>query len=144
MLETIQLSELTTIASAILVIGGAAIFIVNAVKKTMYKFSKETIDTAFVTFSEDFTKKIDILSQKIETNLQESSESNKKVEKYLLSSARERINQAHEYYMEKGKINTHTLYALEDMYCNYKGFNGNSFTDKQMDELRNLDQIRDY
>jgi len=141
MFEQINLTDITTFGSAILIIGGATTYIVNVVKKTITKVSKEAIDNAFENFSKDFTEKINLLSNQLELHLKEGAESNKKIEHCLLTSARERINQAHEHYLAAGKISTHTLYALEDMYCSYKALNGNSFTDKQMEDLRELQVI---
>lgn len=56
----------------------------------------------------------------------------------LQANARDRITEAHTFYMLQGWIDEHTLYSLEEIAQIYFKTNGNHFTLSHMEDLRNL------
>lgn len=41
--------------------------------------------------------------------------------------------------MSKGFIGAHTLFVMEELYNSYKELGGNSFIDRQMEDIRELE-----
>lgn len=64
---------------------------------------------------------------------------NEQVKSTLLASTRDRINQAHDYYMRKKFIGAHSLFIVEELYTSYKKLGGNSFIDHQIEDIRELE-----
>lgn len=61
-----------------------------------------------------------------------------KMSKVLMNLAQDRINQAHEYFMKLGSIDSHSMYIVEQLYESYKTLGGNGHAEAQMCNLRQL------
>ena len=136
-----NLDSLLYICSIIVSVAGAAGIVTKVFKKQV---SRQIEDFMQAKSSNDnnydnrFESKLDELHQLILDFTASQSKNNELVTRALLSTIRDRINQAHDYYMKRGFIGAHSLFVLEEMYTCYKELGGNSFVDKQMEELRDL------
>ena len=136
-----NLDSLLYICSIIVSVAGAAGIVTKVFKKQV---SKQVEDFMKIKSSDDhryddrFESKLDELHKLVLEFTTSQSRNNELVARALLSTIRDRINQAHDYYMKIGFIGAHSLFVLEEMYTCYKELGGNSFVDKQMEELRDL------
>ena len=83
-------------------------------------------------------QKMDNLDTKIDAFIETQSTSNDTTKQALLASTRDRINEAHALYMQKNYIGAHSLFVIEELYKSYKILGGNSFVDRQMEDIRRL------
>jgi len=141
MFENISVDTLITIGQFIIVIGGAVAIITKVITYTVNRVSKKILEDSFKQFSEKFSKDLERLSLKLSEYMEESSDCSDKIKRSLLSNSRERINQAHEYYMKNGYISVHTMYSIEEVYKCYVELGGNSFVENQIEDLRALPKI---
>lgn len=157
----IDLDIVIYICTLIASISGASIIIGKAIKKSVSSAAKEVIDERLKKSDEEHKKSIeemeDRMNKKIgslqdsvdkqiselRTQLNQLTESqndvNNKMKSALLASTRDRINQAHDYYMRKEFIGAHSLYIIEQLYESYKELGGNSFISDQMKDIHSLD-----
>jgi ElaB/YqjD/DUF883 family membrane-anchored ribosome-binding protein len=130
------------VCGGIITISGALSIIINkVVKKTIIKYSKETIDESFKTFTCSFDEDIKDLRDKLEEFIKQSNETDSKLRKATMRSVKDRLNQAHNYYMAKGYIGDHTMSILEELYSSYHELDGNDFIHNLMDDLRRLEKL---
>lgn len=142
-------------------ISGAAIIIGKVIKKSVSSAAKEIIDERLKKSDEEhkksidemedrMNKKISALQNSVDTKISEirkqlddltrsQNDVNAKMKSALLASTRDRINQAHDYYMRKDFIGTHSLYIIEQLYESYKELGGNSFISDQMKDIHSLE-----
>ena len=129
----------------------------------MIKVTKEAIDTHMTEIKRNQQQNIKSLESKMQGKLDDiksstdtqmtaltnqlqslsesQSDTNAKLEASLLASTRDRINQAHDYYLKKGFIGTHSLFIVEELYSSYTALGGNSFITHQMEDIRELKLI---
>lgn len=127
------------ICTVITSISAAATIIVKISKKAIKKVTEETIKTTMNECQEKLDKRIEELHAKLESFIQNQRQADERVRKSLLANTRDRINQAHDYYMKKGYIGAHSLFIIEELYVSYKELGGNSFIDRQMEDIRELE-----
>lgn len=127
------------ICTVITSISAAATIIVKISKKAIKKVTEETIKTTMNEYQEKLNKRIEELHAKLESFMQNQRQVDERVRKSLLANTRDRINQAHDYYMKKGYIGAHSLFIIEELYISYKELGGNSFIDRQMEDIRELE-----
>lgn len=159
--HVIDLDIVIYICTLIASISGAYIVIVKAIKKSVSSAAKEIIDERLKKSDEEHKKSIyemeDRMNKRISylqnsvdkqifeirTQLDQLTKSqndvNNKMKSALLASTRDRINQAHDYYMRKDFIGTHSLYIIEQLYESYKELGGNSFISDQMKDIHGLE-----
>lgn len=147
-------------ASLICSVSAASAIIVKILKKTLTKVTKETIDVQMTSVKQEQKKNIHSLESTMHDTLNEmklsmdtqiatlttqlqalsdsQSDVNDKLKASLLASTRDRINQAHDYYMRKGFIGAHSLFIVEELYSSYTALGGNSFITHQMEDIRDL------
>ena len=150
--HVINLDVLLYICTLIASIAGAAAIIGKVIKKSVSSAAKEIIDERLKKSDEEHKKSIDEMEDRMEkkiTALQNrkqldqlstsQNDVNNKMKASLLASTRDRINQAHDYYMKKDFIGTHSLYIIEQLYESYKELGGNSFISDQMKDIHSLE-----
>lgn len=159
--HVIDLDIVIYICTLIASISGASIVIGKAIKKSVSSAAKEIIDESLKKSYEEHKKSIDEMEDRmnkkinafqnsvdtqiseIRTQLDKLTKSqndvNNKMKSALLASARDRINQAHDYYMRKDFIGAHSLYIIEQLYESYKELGGNSFISDQMKDIHGLE-----
>lgn len=157
----IDLDIVIYICTLIASISGAAIIIGKVIKKSVSSAAKEIIDERLKKSDEEhkksiddmedrMNKKISALQNSVDTQISEirkqlddltrsQNDVNSKMKSALLASTRDRINQAHDYYMRKDFIGTHSLYIIEQLYESYKELGGNSFIKDQMKDIHSLE-----
>lgn len=157
----IDLDLVIYICTLIASISGAAIIIGKVIKKSVSSAAKEIIDERLKKSDEEhkksiddmedrMNKKISALQDSVDTQISEirkqlddltrsQNDVNSKMKSALLASTRDRINQAHDYYMRKDFIGTHSLYIIEQLYESYKELGGNSFIKDQMKDIHSLE-----
>lgn len=136
---TIDVGFIISIASAIATIAAAVGIISKYLKKTLNKQIKESMEESSGEYKKYFNEELLELKNTIQSYIENQHEQNEQVRKCLLSSTRDRINQAHDYYMRKGFIGAHSLFVVEELYTSYKQLGGNSFVDRQMEDIRDLE-----
>ena len=159
--HVIDLDIVIYICTLIASISGACIVIGKAIKKSVSSAAKEIIDERLKKSDEEhkksiyemedrMNKKINALQNSVDTQISEirkqldeltksQNDVNNKMKSALLASTRDRINQAHDYYMRKEFIGTHSLYIIEQLYESYKELGGNSFISDQMKDIHSLE-----
>lgn len=159
--HVIDLDIVIYICTLIASISGAAIIIGKVIKKSVSSAAKEIIDERLKKSDEEhkksiddmedrMNKKISALQDSVDTQISEirkqlddltrsQNDVNSKMKSALLASTRDRINQAHDYYMRKDFIGTHSLYIIEQLYKSYKELGGNSFIKDQMKDIHSLE-----
>lgn len=159
--HVIDLDIVIYICTLIASISGASIIIGKAIKKSVSSAAKEVIDERLKKSDEEHKKSIDEMEDRMNntiSSLQNSvdkqiseireqldqlsksqNDVNKKMKSALLASTRDRINQAHDYYMRKNFIGAHSLYIIEQLYESYKELGGNSFISDQMNDIHSLE-----
>lgn len=159
--HVIDLDIVIYICTLIASISGAAIIIGKVIKKSVSSAAKEIIDERLKKSDEEYKKSIDdmeyrmnkkisALQDSVDTQISEirkqlddltrsQNDVNSKMKSALLASTRDRINQAHDYYMRKDFIGTHSLYIIEQLYESYKELGGNSFIKDQMKDIHSLE-----
>lgn len=159
--HVIDLDIVIYICTLIASISGASIIIGKAIKKSVSSAAKEVIDESLKKSDEEHKKSIDNMEDRMDkkiSSLQNSvdkqiseireqldqlsksqNDVNKKMKSALLASTRDRINQAHDYYMRKDFIGAHSLYIIEQLYESYKELGGNSFISDQMKDIHGLE-----
>lgn len=159
--HVIDLDIVIYVCTLIASISGAAIVIGKVIKKSVSSAAKEIIDERLKKSDEEhkksihdmedrMNKKISALQNSVDTQISEirkqlddltrsQNDVNTKMKSALLASTRDRINQAHDYYMRKDFIGTHSLYIIEQLYESYKELGGNSFISDQMKDIHGLE-----
>lgn len=159
--HVIDLDIVIYICTLIASISGASIIIGKVIKKSVSSAAKEVIDERLKKSDEEHKKSIDEMEDRMNntiSSLQNSvdkqiseireqldqlsksqNDVNKKMKSALLASTRDRINQAHNYYMSKDFIGAHSLYIIEQLYESYKELGGNSFISDQMNDIHSLE-----
>lgn len=159
--HVIDLDIVIYVCTLIASISGAAIVIGKVIKKSVSSAAKEIIDERLKKSDEEhkksiddmedrMNKKISALQNSVDTQISEirkqlddltrsQNDVNNKMKSALLASTRDRINQAHDYYMRKDFIGTHSLYIIEQLYESYKELGGNSFISDQMKDIHGLE-----
>ena len=136
---TIDLNQLLYFAGAIATISAAIGIITKVTKKIITNTVKDSFEKSLDKYSETFDSKIKDLNDAIQEFITNQNLYNNQIRKALLNSTRDRINQAHDYYVRKKFIGAHSLYVVEELYSSYKELGGNTFIDRQMEDLRNLE-----
>lgn len=159
--HVIDLDIVIYICTLIASISGAALIIGKVMKKSVSSAAKEIIDERLKKSDEEHKKSIDEmecrmnkkisgLQDSVDTKISEirkqldditrsQNDVNSKMKSALLAGTRDRINQAHDYYMRKDFIGTHSLYIIEQLYESYKELGGNSFIKDQMKDIHSLE-----
>lgn len=135
----IDVTVVVTICGAITSIAAAAAVITKVVNKTVKKISAETIKNELAKSQKELVDKMSDLNNKLTEFCDSQNVINDQLKASLLASTRDRINQAHDYYIKKKYIGAHSLFVIEELYASYKDLGGNSFISHQMEDIRSLE-----
>jgi DNA polymerase III gamma/tau subunit len=130
-----------SILDVFLYIGGAIITLSAAIA-ILNKFFKKHVTTVAQEISNQTTQTLLIDIKDISTKLEEFKSSyqqeQSKYSKALMNLAQDRLNQAYDEFMRIGKINSHSMYVIEQLYDSYKSLGGNGHAESQIQNLREL------
>lgn len=135
----IDVNAILYVCGAIASVAAAAGIISRIMKKAVTRATEASIHSAMKAYKEDIEKQISELNSKMAAYIETQEKADERLRKNLLSSTRDRINQAHDYYTRKRFIGTHSLFVIEELYKSYKELGGNSFIDRQMEDIRELE-----
>lgn len=140
---------LIQICSIIASVSAAVGIIWKIAKKAIVEGAKDSIESSVSKSAKLQEDRLQALETKLDTQMQNLDEkldafissqvtSNEVTKQALLSTTRDRINEAHTLYMSKGFIGSHSLFVIEELYKSYKILGGNTFVDRQMEDIRGL------
>lgn len=136
---TVDLTILIAICGGITTISAACAVVYRLISKSITKIAEEVIrDEMHKNCSLRDSQLVEIGRQikDLQKLIKDNDTQNKQA---FLALIRERINQIHQEYFPKGWIGAHTLFVVEELYTMYKMFGGNSFIDRQMQDIRSLE-----
>lgn len=135
----VDLTVVITICSAIVTVAGAIAIITKVVNNTVKRIASETIKNELSKSQSEIVETMNDLSKKLNDFCKDQTSVNNQLKASLLASTRDRINQAHDYYIKKKYIGAHSLFVIEELYASYKDLGGNSFISHQMEDIRSLE-----
>lgn len=153
----IDIELLVKIAAGITAVAGAVAIITKVVKRAISIAIHDDMELHQKAIDESISKNQAVLDAKIDTmqkllnNEMKSLQSqlqdyidkqddiNDQMTSALLASTRNAINQAHDLYMKKQFIGSHSLFVITELYAAYKKLGGNSFVSQQMQDIKGLE-----
>ena len=127
------------ICSTLITVCTAGGIILKGLKKSFKNHVNEVLGEELRKCKSEIEGQIVSMNTKVVEFIDHQEDYNEKVKLALLASTRDRINQAHDYYMRKKFIGAHSLFIVEELYTSYKKLGGNSFIDHQMEDIRELE-----
>ena len=137
----LNIDMIVYICTTIIAMSTVGGIVIKGFKKSIEKTTKEIIHSEIATCIQNIETEIKSLRDYVQDFISEQKITNKQTKKSLLASTRDRINEAHDYYMKKNFIGAHSLFVVEELYTAYKELGGNSFIDRQMEDIRSLEVI---
>ena len=153
----IDVELIVKIAAGITAVAGAAAIITKVIKRAISIAIHDDMELHQKAINESISKNQAVLDAKIDTmqqllnnemkSLQTQLQSyidkqddiNDQMTSALLASTRNAINQAHDLYMKKQFIGSHSLFVITELYAAYKKLGGNSFVSQQMQDIKSLE-----
>ena len=153
----IDIELLVKIAAGITAVAGAVAIITKVIKRAISIAIHDDMELHQKAIDESISKNQAVLDAKIDTmqkllnNEMKSLQSqlqdyidkqddiNDQMTSALLASTRNAINQAHDLYMKKQFIGSHSLFVITELYAAYKKLGGNSFVSQQMQDIKGLE-----
>lgn len=153
----IDIELLVKIAAGITAVAGAVAIITKVIKRAISIAIHDDMELHQKAIDESISKNQAVLDAKIDTmqkllnNEMKSLQSqlqdyidkqddiNDQMTSALLASTRNAINQAHDLYMKKQFIGSHSLFVITELYAAYKKLGGNSFVAQQMQDIKGLE-----
>lgn len=153
----IDIELLVKIAAGITAVAGAVAIITKVIKRAISLAIHDDMELHQKAIDESISKNQAVLDAKIDTmqkllnNEMKSLQSqlqdyidkqddiNDQMTSALLASTRNAINQAHDFYMKKQFIGSHSLFVITELYAAYKKLGGNSFVSQQMQDIKGLE-----
>lgn len=134
----INIDIIIYICSSVVTIAGALTLCLKWLKKYTTTITEDLIQSLM----EKHNQHIECRIKNVETKLTQHIDKQHIFEQHIVdairSLLRDRINSAYIDYKDKESIDLHSLYVLEDIHKAYKQFDGNSFADGQMEDIRKL------
>lgn len=127
------------ICSTLITVCTAGGIVLKGFKKSFKNHVNEVLSEELHECKTEIEKQLIEINKKVIEFIEHQEDYNAQVKAALLASTRDRINQAHDYYMRKKFIGAHSLFIVEELYSSYKKLGGNSFIDHQMEDLRSLE-----
>lgn len=127
------------ICTTIITISSALAIIVKCINKVIDKTVSASIENYLKNNPSPTKESLDELNTIVKDYISKQRTINENIQQGLLAVIRSQINSAHDKYMKLGYIGAHTLYVIEQLYDSYESLGGNSFTKKQIEDLRTLD-----
>ena len=153
----IDVELIVKIAAGITAVAGAVAIITKVIKRAISIAIHDDMELHQKAIDESISKNQAVLDAKIDTmqkllnNEMKSLQSqlqdyidkqddiNDQMTSALLASTRNAINQAHDLYMKKQFIGSHSLFVITELYAAYKKLGGNSFVSQQMQDIKGLE-----
>ena len=153
----IDVELIVKVAAGITAVAGAVAIIAKVIKRAISIAIHDDMELHQKAINESISKNQAVLDAKIDTmqkllnNEMKSLQSqlqdyidkqddiNDQLTSALLASTRNAINQAHDFYMKKQFIGSHSLFVITELYAAYKKLGGNSFVSQQMQDIKSLE-----
>lgn len=153
----IDIELLVKIAAGITAVAGAVAVITKVIKRAISIAIHDDMELHQKAIDESISKNQAVLDAKIDTMQQllnnemkslqsqlqdyidKQDDINDQMTSALLASTRNAINQAHDFYMKKQFIGSHSLFVITELYAAYKKLGGNSFVSQQMQDIKGLE-----
>lgn len=126
------------ICGAVATISATVAIVSKVVTKTIKKVSSIEIKKAMGECHESVAEDIAALSKRLDEYIENSNQNDEVLKEALMNITRDRINQAHISYMRKKTIGSYSLATLDKLYESYKKLGGNSFIEREMDDIHRL------
>ena len=126
------------VCGGIATVSAAIGIIARYFKKKVVVISKDVANEIGDTLVQQVRITLDEIKTKIDTLDANFEEFQSTTNEALLGTARDRINQAYDYYMQLGTIDDHSMFTLEELYKSYIKLGGNGQVQVQMENLRDL------
>lgn len=153
----IDVELIVKIAAGITAVAGAVAIITKVIKRAISIAIHDDMELHQKAIDESISKNQAVLDAKIDTMQQilnnemkslqsqlqdyidKQDDINDQMTSALLASTRNAINQAHDLYMKKQFIGSHSLFVITELYAAYKKLGGNSFVSQQMQDIKGLE-----
>lgn len=132
------LETILWIAGAIITITTAAGIITKYLRSQISKIATDVSKEIDGKTLEEVRKDLEQITNKLNSLGDNVAGYHIKTDEMLTSMARDRINQAHTFYIEQGSIDDHSMFTLEELYKSYTALGGNGQVHTQIESLRNL------
>lgn len=134
----IDVDVILYICGAVATISATVAIVSKVVTKTIKKVSSAEIKKAMGECHESVANKIADLNGVIEEYTRQSNKNDEMLKESLMNLIRARINQAHTSYMKRKTIGAYSLATLDKLYESYKKLGGNSFVEREMEDIHRL------
>lgn len=153
----IDVELIVKVAAGITAVAGAVAIIAKVIKRAISIAIHDDMELHQKAINESISKNQAVLDAKIDTMQQllnnemkslqsqlqayvdKQDDINDQMTSALLASTRNVINQAHDFYMKKQFIGSHSLFVITELYAAYKKLGGNSFVSQQMQDIKSLE-----
>lgn len=135
---SIDLDLIIYLSGAVAAIAAAVGIISKVVTRTIKKVSSAEIKKAMGECHDSVAEDISSLSKRLDEYIENSNQNDEVLKEALMNITRDRINQAHISYMRKKTIGSYSLATLDKLYESYKKLGGNSFIEREMDDIHRL------
>lgn len=134
----IDIDVIIYICGAIATVAAAVGIISKVVTRTIKKVSSIEIKKAMGECHASVADEISLLNARLEEYIKNSNENDDMLKESLMNLIRARINQAHTSYMKRKTIGAYSLATLDKLYESYKKLGGNSFVEREMQDIHRL------
>ena len=134
----IDIGVIIYICGAIATVAAAVGIISKVVTKTIKKVSSIEIKKAMGECHASVADEIADLSRRLDEYIEKSNQNDEDLKESLMNLIRARINQAHTSYMKRKTIGAYSLATLDKLYESYKKLGGNSFVEREMEDIHRL------
>ena len=110
----------------------------KAIDKSISK-NQAVLDAKIDTMQKLLNNEMKSLQSQLQDYIDKQDDINDQLTSALLASTRNAINQAHDFYMKKQFIGSHSLFVITELYAAYKKLGGNSFVSQQMQDIKGLE-----
>lgn len=134
----IDIDVIIYICAAIATVAAAVGIISKVVTRTIKKVSSIEIKKAMGECHASVADEIADLSRRLDEYIEKSNQNDEDLKESLMNLIRARINQAHTSYMKRKTIGAYSLATLDKLYESYKKLGGNSFVEREMEDIHRL------
>ncbi len=134
----IDIDVIIYICAAIATVAAAVGIISKVVTRTIKKVSSIEIKKAMGECHASVADEIADLSRRLDEYIEKSNQNDEDLKESLMNLIRARINQAHTSYMKRKTIGAYSLATLDKLYESYKKLGGNSFVEREMQDIHRL------
>lgn len=135
----LNIEVIVYICTTVVTVFTAGGIILKGLKSSVKRITEEVLRSEMESYTQTFEDGLREMSCRLKEFISSQDTMNSQTRRSLLASTRDRINQAHDYYTRKKFIGSHSLFVVEELYASYKELGGNSFIDRQMEDIRELE-----